>query len=50
VLSVSSLAKSYADKPLFHDISFQLSAGERVGLIGPNGCGKNTLLRLIVGD
>lgn len=49
MLSVNSLAKSYADNLIFQDISFRLNSGDRVGLIGPNGCGKTTLLRLIVG-
>ena len=32
------------------DVSFSVNAGERVGLIGPNGCGKTTLLRIITGE
>ena len=48
MLSVNNLTKSYADRLIFQDISFHLAAGDRVGLIGPNGCGKTTLLRLIL--
>ena len=32
------------------DVSFNLNPGERVGLIGPNGCGKTTLMRILVGQ
>ena len=35
--------------PVFHDLSFTLEPGEKVGLIGSNGVGKSTLLKLIVG-
>jgi ATP-binding cassette subfamily F protein 3 len=48
MLIVSNLSKSYADTTILRDVSFNLNPGERVGLIGPNGCGKTTLLRLIV--
>ncbi|MBQ9964823.1 MAG: ABC-F family ATP-binding cassette domain-containing protein [Clostridia bacterium] len=49
VLDAENLAMQFA-KPLFRDVSFQLHRGERVVLIGPNGCGKTTLLRLITGE
>ena len=49
MLTVSNLSKSYADNIILRDVSFNLNPGERVGLIGPNGCGKTTLLRLIDG-
>ncbi len=49
VLDAEQLAMQFA-KPLFRDVSFQLHRGERVVLIGPNGCGKTTLLRLIMGE
>src|ERR1041384_3877343 len=47
LLSVSELTKSYGPRPLFAGLTFDLKAGERVGLIGPNGAGKSTLLRIL---
>ncbi|MDD4769842.1 MAG: ABC-F family ATP-binding cassette domain-containing protein, partial [Eubacteriales bacterium] len=49
VLQCHNLAKSFAGKNIFHNASFQLERGDRTGLIGPNGCGKTTLLELICG-
>ncbi|MBL8055210.1 MAG: ABC-F family ATP-binding cassette domain-containing protein [Anaerolineales bacterium] len=48
MLKVLNLSKTYTDRPILRDVSFQISPGERVGLVGPNGCGKTTLLRLIL--
>src|ERR1051325_8531286 len=49
VLAAEGLAKRYGDRIIFEDASFSLAKGDRVGLIGPNGTGKTTLLRMIMG-
>ncbi len=48
VLVCEGLKKAYS-RPLFEDLSMLIRKGERVFLLGPNGCGKTTLLRLITG-
>lgn len=50
MISVSNLAKSFGDRTLFADATFQLNAGERYGLVGANGSGKTTLLNILSGD
>ncbi len=49
VLNVGELSMGFSS-PLFRDVAFQLRRGERVFLLGPNGCGKTTLLRLLTGE
>ena len=49
ILSCNQLSRGFDREPLFEDISFELQAGERVGLVGPNGCGKSTLMRILAG-
>lgn len=49
LIEVTSLSKSYGDHEVLRDISFSLPEGEIVGLFGPNGCGKTTLLKILTG-
>ena len=49
VVEAKHLGKSYGDKLLFENLSFNLPRGGIVGVIGPNGAGKTTLFKLIVG-
>jgi ATP-binding cassette ChvD family protein len=49
VVEAKNLSKSYGDKLLFENLSFNLPRGGIVGVIGPNGAGKTTLFKLIVG-
>src|SRR5687768_6425951 len=50
MISVSNLGKTYGERILFEDASFQLNPGERYGLVGANGSGKTTLLNILSGD
>ena len=50
-IAVSSLVKSFElGKNILDGLSFSVNSGERVGILGHNGCGKTTLFRLLVGE
>jgi ATP-binding cassette subfamily F protein uup len=49
ILSIEAISKQYGVRPLFSAITFGLQAGERLGVIGVNGSGKSSLLRIIAG-
>jgi len=49
VIIAEELAKSFGEKKIFEKISFLIKRGERVFFAGPNGCGKSTLMKVIVG-
>ena len=49
-LELSGLTKSYKDKLLFQNFSYSFCRKDRIGFVGPNGCGKTTLMRLIMGQ
>ncbi len=49
VLSVQSLAKSYGERTLFRNVSFEIKRGEHIALIGQNGTGKTNILKIING-
>lgn len=50
VLDIFELSKSFGDKKIFENVSFQIKKGQRVFLLGDNGCGKTTLLKILMQD
>lgn len=49
-LSVNKLSKSFGATSIFESLSMDVQEGERLGLIGPNGCGKTTLMKILMGQ
>lgn len=50
MIALQNIRKGYGDQTLFEDLSFQVNAGERIGISGRNGHGKSTLFRIILGQ
>src|SRR5438105_14214919 len=50
LLAVRSLFKAYGAINVLNDVSFVINDGDRVGIVGPNGVGKSTLLKILVGQ
>lgn len=48
-LNINHIKKVFGSETIFEDITFDVKSGDRIGLIGPNGCGKTTLLKIIYG-
>ncbi len=49
-LRLENLSKSYGDRPVLHGVSLTLGSGQRFGLVGANGVGKSTLLKIVAGE
>ena len=49
LLNVEHLRKHFTEDPVLLDVTFQVRTGDKIGLVGPNGCGKTTLLNILAG-
>ena len=49
LLEAAGISKSYGDRTLFSNLDIVLSPGSRLGLLGRNGCGKSTLMKILAG-
>ncbi len=50
LLGIHNLKKSFVERLLFEDISFEVDANDHIGFVGVNGCGKSTLFRILLGE
>lgn len=50
VIEAKGIEKTYGDKRILHDFSLKIMRGDRVGFVGPNGVGKTTLLKILMGE
>ncbi|GFO54366.1 ABC transporter ATP-binding protein [Geomonas sp. Red276] len=50
ILELDKVGKGYGDRQLIKSVTFGMKKGDRIGVIGPNGCGKTTLIRMIMGE
>ncbi len=47
MIQLESVSKGYGGQPLFREITWTITSGERIGLVGPNGAGKTTICRIL---
>lgn len=50
IINIEHVSKVYGDKTIFEDVSFGIQEGDKIGIVGINGMGKTTLLRLVMGE
>ncbi len=49
IIQIKGLSKSYGSQPVLDDLSVEYEPGQFIGLLGPNGCGKTTLIKILTG-
>ena len=50
LLNLTDISYTYVNRPILHELSWEIQTGQKIGLVGANGCGKSTLLKLILGQ
>ena len=50
VVSFEAMSKGFGEGPLYRDVNMTVRRGEKIAIIGPNGCGKTTLLKMVAGE